>query len=489
METKKIKTSAFIVQALATFSVAYLTTLIGYIFSWPSFTIATFTNTTTPLEAPMSSTHVDLLGSLPNFGALIATPLCGIVISRLGRRYAAMLFGVPFVLAWTTILLTKQIHMVLFSMFIAGFGAAGQVVSSVYISEIVQDSIRGGLATSTVTFYFIGVLVSYTFGWNLNYYQVVYINLALSILYIVMLMFLKESPVFLVKNGRDKEAAKSIAFYRRISSESDEVKLEIKKIKRLLDPQIDKILQNQENEETEKELLDGKEKKYEVVTEPVSSWKFLMNSPSSKRALFTCLILMAITNFSGALVLQVYAEPVLKEAIPSMSEKICALCLAIIFLISAFISAILTDKYGRRPITISSATATGVCSLLIGLQLHFNFAPPYFTAFIFFTYSFVFNIGLATTPFVLTAEAFLPEVKELCNSFVLGCMWLVNFILLYTFNPMVQSMGFGPTFYIFAIVCFIGGIFSYICLPETKGLPADKIQLLFYKKIKTVVFE
>lgn len=67
--------------------------------AWPSYTIRILVNETTPLEEPMTSFQVTLLGSLTNFGALLATPLCGIIIEKLGRKYSAMLFGLPFVVS------------------------------------------------------------------------------------------------------------------------------------------------------------------------------------------------------------------------------------------------------------------------------------------------------------------------------------------------------------------------------------------------------
>lgn len=47
---------------------------------------------------------------------------------------------------------------------ISGLGAAGQAVTTVYIAEIVQDSIRGMLTSSCVTIFFAGLLISYTIG-------------------------------------------------------------------------------------------------------------------------------------------------------------------------------------------------------------------------------------------------------------------------------------------------------------------------------------
>ena len=59
----------------------------------------------------------------------------------------------------------------------------------------------------------------------------------------------------------------------------------------------------------------------------------------------------------------------------------------------------------------STSIASGIFTILLGSQLHVNWAPHWFTAFIIYGYSFVYNLGAAVVPFVLTAEVFLPEVR------------------------------------------------------------------------------
>lgn len=56
-----------------------------------------FKSNSTVLSAPMSTTQVSLFGSLTNMGGLIATPFCGYAVDKFGRKYSAMIFGVPFV--------------------------------------------------------------------------------------------------------------------------------------------------------------------------------------------------------------------------------------------------------------------------------------------------------------------------------------------------------------------------------------------------------
>lgn len=50
----------------------------------------------------------------------------------------------------------------------------------------------------------------------------------------------------------------------------------------------------------------------------------------------------------GCVVLQVYAEPLFKEAVPSMPSNQCAIFLAIDFLIASLLCVVLIDKFGRK---------------------------------------------------------------------------------------------------------------------------------------------
>ncbi|XP_068625027.1 facilitated trehalose transporter Tret1-like [Battus philenor] len=478
MGSERIKTSALLVQSFSAFAIAYITSLTGFIYAWPSYTVEMFQSNETVLSAPMSSMEISLLGSLTNVGGLLATPFCGYAVNRFGRKYSAMLYGLPYVISWSLISITRWPPLVIAAVCLGGFGAAGQAVSSVYIGEICQDSIRGGLASTTVSGYFAGLLFSYIIGGQLTYYQVTYVHLAMSILYLIMLMFLKESPVYLIQIGKEKEAAESLAFYRRVPAKSKEVEVEIRKIKMQMDPRIDQILQG-ENDPAMEELMDTKEIK---IQENESQWKFLMKSESSKRALLCVLIVMSLTILMGSIVLQVYAEPLFKEAVPSMQPNLSSILLAVTYISASVICAFVVDKFGRKSLMTITSIGSAVCNLLLGFQLHLHWGPHWCTAVIIYTYSFIYNLGAAIVPFVLTAEVFLPEVRGLGNSLSMACMWIMNFVTLIVFNPLVELLGLGPVFYGFSGICLIGAAYSHFCLPETKGLSVDAIQLLFLKK-------
>nr|XP_037874117.1 sugar transporter ERD6-like 18 isoform X6 [Bombyx mori] len=369
---KKVTTAELITQSLAMLCISLLACQTGYICAWPSYTTSNFESNSTLLDRPMSAWEISLLGSLPNFGALLASPFCGLAFNILGRKYATIFFGLPYV-----------------------------------------------------------------------------------------------------------EAEKSIAFYKRLKIGSKDIAFEIDKIRLQINPSSEKTYLPVDTEEA-KDL--AKHEEQQVEQKPTSSWKFLMKSKSSQRALATVLIIMTLIILMGCVVLQVYAEPLFKEAVPSMPPNQCAILLAVDFLIASLVCVFIIDKFGRKPLLIVTAAISGVCMFLLGLQLQTHFAPHWFTVLIIYTYSFVYMLGCAAIPFVLSAELFLPEVRSLCNSITMVCLWSVNFVTLLVFKPLAEWLGLGIVFYCFSMFSFVGVLFGYAYIPETKGLSVDAIQLLFLKK-------
>ncbi|KAI5641238.1 sugar transporter domain-containing protein [Phthorimaea operculella] len=189
---------------------------------------------------------------------------------------------------------------------------------------------------------------------------------------------------------------------------------------------------------------------------------------------------MVANIMMGAIVLQVYAEPLFKKATPDMPSNLCAIFMAVDLLIAALICAFSVDKFGRKFLMTVTSGGAGIFTLLLATKLDIDYLPdyPWITAVMIYGYCFIYNLGAATVPYILTAELFLPEVRGLCNSIVMAAMWITNFVTLLIFNPLVDKYGLGKVFYGFTTVCFITAAYSHFLLPETKGLSVDAIQVL-----------
>ncbi|CAF4874196.1 unnamed protein product [Pieris macdunnoughi] len=464
---------SFFRQAGFTAIVCCLCTNLGLLNSWPSSTSGLFASANTTLNRPMSETELSLFGSLTSVAALFSTPCSGILLDVLGRKYSCILFGLPQVIAWTIISTCYRVEGVLIAMFISGLSGCIFLVVPVFICEFCDETIRGMMTSSALIFYGLGMLLSYVLGGSLEYHTMNYSFLSLTVFGVVMLSFLKESPTHLMKKGLEKDAAKSVAYYRGEKVESKVVMQEIDNIRRSLNPQLEA-----------KEDVTPEEEKLRESTEKVklSFWRFMKKSRSTRRALLLCLILYTVSIFQGLIVVQVYAQSLFKEAIPNVSTTISSVIFAIVVVVSGCLAGYLMEKAGRRFLMISSSLVAGFCCIVLGTQLQLHWGPYWISAIFLYTYCVAYSLGAGTVPLVLIAEVFLPEIKGIVTMIAFEWAWICNFIILFMFNPLVAVLGIGPIFYIFGSVAFATAIYCFSFLPETKGLPVDVIQTLFVKK-------
>lgn len=142
-------------------------------------------------------------------------------------------------ISWTLMSTFPTVAILLVAIFISGLGNCLFVVVPVYVSEICHKSIRGTMTSGCIVFYGIGIMVSYILGGYLEYDTMKYVCLSNSIIGLLAMLIVKESPTYLMKKGLEKEAANTIAFYRSVGPDSKEVLQEMEEIRRALNPIMD----------------------------------------------------------------------------------------------------------------------------------------------------------------------------------------------------------------------------------------------------------
>ncbi|CAH2097907.1 unnamed protein product [Euphydryas editha] len=438
----------------------------GILYTWPSSTLILFSSPNTTLNRVMTETEISLLGSLPSISAIIVTPFVGIIIDSLGRKWSFIVFSLTQLVSWVIITTCTIVEVILFAMFVSGLSSSVFIVVPIYASEFCENSIRGSMMSASMIFYGIGMLVSYLMGGILDYKPMNNVGLSLTVLGLVLLSTIKESPLYLLKIGREQEAAKSIAFYRSLKITSKEVEEEIEKIRRILSPE---IVETSIEEQLELNVQEGSSTKR-------SQWQYLRKSHVTQRGLLVCIVLYTALVFQGLMVLQVYAKPLFQKALPSMSSTVASVLFALVSIVAGLVAAYLIDIIGRRPLMIYGSIATGLSCVILGSQIQLNWGPNWLTAIFMYLYCITYTFGAGTVPFVIVPEVFMPEVKSLASMIAMEWAFACMFVALFIFNPLVNSFGLGVVFYIFAISSLLSATFCFYYLPETKGLAFDEIQ-------------
>lgn len=169
-------------------------------------------------NAHVSSNVVSLLTAGCFFGAIFAA----VLNDRLGRRYSLMIFTLVFLLgAAIQTGAHHNIGMIYGGRVVAGLGIGGMSsITPVFVSENCPPATRGRVAGLFQEF----LVVGSTFAYWLDYGVALHIPtstkqwripVAIQIipgaLLFIGLLFLKESPRWLMKQGRHEEALQSLA--------------------------------------------------------------------------------------------------------------------------------------------------------------------------------------------------------------------------------------------------------------------------------------
>ncbi len=196
-------------------------------------------------NANISSNVVALLTAGCFFGAIAAA----FANDKYGRRNSLLVLSVIFMVGAAVQTGGKgTIAYIYGGRVIAGFGIGGMsAITPVYVSENCPPNVRGRIAGLFQEFLVIGVTVSYwlcygvdrnipssTRQWRIP----VGFQLVPSGMMFVGLWFLKESPRWLMKQGRYDEATASLAFTRNNHPDSEEVQQELSEIRASIEEEL-----------------------------------------------------------------------------------------------------------------------------------------------------------------------------------------------------------------------------------------------------------
>lgn len=78
-------------------------------------------------------------------------------------------------------------------------------------------------------------------------------------------------------------------------------------------------------------------------------------------------------------------------------------------------------------------------------------------------------------------EFFEPSFRSLAQAFTTASNWLFNFLVSRFTEQMFEAMGYGVYFF-FASLSFLAFFFAFFLIPETSGIPLEKIDRLFMIK-------
>ena len=188
--------------------------------------------------------------------------------------------------------------------------------------------------------------------------------------------------------------------------------------------------------------------------------------------------LMLLQQFSGINAVMMYAVPILQDAAPGVNPIYCTIMLQGVQVALNAIASKITNSWGRRiPLMLSafimaiSLTGFGFCQ--------YKDTPLSWLPVLCCVGAVVgFAIGFGPLPWLVVAEIAPTKVSGLISSLATSTNWASFFLLIKTYDTLVQALGSHFVFFMYAGWCFTALVFTTFFLPETAQKSHREIEAL-----------
>ena len=169
-----------------------------------------------------------------NIGQLFGALIGGFFASAFGPRKAILIATVPNIIGWLTIAFSPSIYFLIIGRIMVGVGSCMLSANcSMLVSQFSSTSRRGIFLSLFTLMVSSGVLLVYMFGAVLNWRIVPVVPVSILLFHSCNLVFIPESPVWLLGHSGVKEAREALQWLRA----TDDVEVELDNLRKVQEKQ------------------------------------------------------------------------------------------------------------------------------------------------------------------------------------------------------------------------------------------------------------
>jgi sugar porter (SP) family MFS transporter len=318
-------------------------------------------------------------------------------------------------------------------------------LSPLYIAEISPARIRGLLVSVNQLAIVTGILLSYSVNYGLtaagpSNWRWMFASAAVpSVLFLLALLFVPESPRWLVQNQREEDAEN---FLSRIGGR-DAARTEIQAIRAA------------------------------VAVESGNVFDQAFRKP-----LLVAVLIGLFSQFTGINTIIYYGSLVFLEHVPRQTASTALFANVMIGAINfaaTIVGMYLIDRAGRKPLMTSAFAGMGVALVGVALAIHVQ-ASALVVLLLVLLYVACFAIGIGTGTWVLMSEICPTRIRGRAMSIATVCLWCGTLIVTLTFLSLVRVLTAPGAFLLYALICVAAVVFVWRGVPETKGRSLEEIE-------------
>jgi sugar porter (SP) family MFS transporter len=214
-----------------------------------------------------------------------------------------------------------------------------------------------------------------------------------------------------------------------------------------------------------------------LVAEEIEHVRFRdLLEPGMRRVLVLGVVLAVFQQWCGINVIFNYAEEIFRAAgydISSVLQNIAST--GSVNLLFTFVALGVVDRGGRRPLMLLGAGGLALIYAAIG-GCYAGGVEGFPLLLLVLAAIACYAMSLAPVTWVVIAEIFPNRIRGAAVSIAVAALWMACFVLTYTFPWLNARLGAAGTFWLYAVICVLGGIFIFVRLPETKGQTLEQLE-------------
>lgn len=198
--------------------------------------------------------------------------------------------------------------------------------------------------------------------------------------------------------------------------------------------------------------------------------------PAMLKILLIGVVMAVLQQWCGINVIFNYAQEIFMAAGYGVSDVLMNIVVTgITNVIFTIIAMCFVDRWGRKALTLFGAFGLTCIYAFMGAAYYFHLTGVLLLVIVVAAIA-CYAMTLATTMWVIISEIFPNRIRGIAMSVCTFALWAACFILTYTFPVLNSGLGAAGTFWLYGIICLVGGIFVWKRLPETKGKSLEEIE-------------
>ncbi|KAJ4117483.1 fructose symporter [Fusarium equiseti] len=358
-----------------------------------------------------------------------------------------------------------------------GVGLEGGTVP-VYVAETVERKIRGNLVSLYQFNIALGEVLGYAVGAIFlkvpgNWRYILGSSLVFSTIMFFGMLFLPESPRFLIHQKRHLDAYK---VWKRIRG-----------------------IEERESREEFYVMSASVISEEAAVTEGAKNhrfpWMDFFTEPRARRALVYANIMILLGQLTGVNAIMYYMSVLMNQiGFDEYKANYMSLVGGGSLLIGTIPAIFLMERFGRRFWAITMLPGFFIGLVLIGISYQFDVKTQLMTVEGLYLTGLIVYMGFfgsyACLTWVVPSEVYPTYLRSYGMTTSDALLFLASFVVTYNFSAMQEGMGkTGLALGFYGGIAFVGEIYQIFFMPETKNKTLEEIDVVFSRPTMDIVRE